>query len=81
MIDMWKWAYIDIDEASYDTLDDKAARLVAEGIPHKYREGKYGSLEIDIQEKTLHKLFMNDIITGYEYDELDIEKVNGITIE
>ena len=39
------------------------------------------NLEIDIQEKTLHKLFMNDIITGYEYDELDIEKVNGITIE
>ena len=81
MIDMWKWAYIDIDEASYDTLDDKAARLVAEGIPHKYREGKYGSLEIDIQEKTLHKLYMNDVIDPYVYDELKMEKVNGITIE
>jgi len=24
MIDIYKWAYIDIDDADYDTLDDKA---------------------------------------------------------
>ena len=81
MIDIYKWAYIDIDDADYDTLDDKAVRLKAEGIPYEYREGVFGSLEIDIEEKTLHKLFMNDVIDGYVYDELDKEKVEGITIQ
>ena len=81
MIDIYKWAYIDIDDADYDTLDDKAVRLKAEGIPYEYREGVFGSLEIDIEEKTLHKLFMNDVIDGYVYDELDKEEVEGITIE
>ena len=81
MIDIYKWAYIDIDDADYDTLDDKAVRLKAEGIPYEYREGVFGSLEINIQEKTLHKLYMNDVIDPYVYDELKMEKVNGITIE
>ena len=81
MIDIYKWAYIDIDDADYDTLDDKAARLKAEGIPHQYREGKYGSLEIEVKEKILHKLYKNNVITSDEYDELDMEKVDYITIE
>ena len=81
MVYIHKWAYIDIDDGDYDTLDDKAARLRAEGIEHDYRDDAFGRLEIDIQEKTLHKLFMNDVIDGYVYDELKMEKVNGITIE
>ena len=81
MVYIHKWAYIDIDDGDYDTLDDKAARLRVEGIPHDYRDDAFGRLEIDIEEKTLHKLFMNDVIDGYVYDELKMEKVNGITIE
>ena len=81
MVYIHKWAYIDIDDGDYDTLDDKATRLRAEGIEHDYRDDAFVRLEIDIEEKTLHKLFMNDVIDGYVYDELDKEKVEGITIQ
>ncbi len=81
ILEIFKWAYIDVDEGGYDTLDDKAARLKAEGIPHQYEEGKYGSLEIEIKPKILHKLYKNNVITSDEYDELNMEKVDYITIE
>ena len=81
ILEIFKWAYIDVDEGGYDTLDDKAARLKAEGIPHEYREGKYGSLEIEIKPKILHKLYLNNVITTDEYDNLNMEKVDYITIE
>ena len=81
ILEIFKWAYIDVDERGYDTLDDKAARLKAEGIPHQYSEGKYGSLEIEIKSKILHKLYINNVITSDEYDDLNMEKVDYITIE
>ena len=73
ILEIFKWAYIDVDERGYDTLDDKAARLRAEGIEHHYRDDAFGSLEIDIQEKTLHELLMNDVIDSYVYEGINVD--------
>ena len=78
ILEIFKWAYIDVDERGYDTLDDKATRLRAEGIPHEYRDG---SLEIEIKPKILHKLYVKNVITTDEYVDLNMEKVDYITIE
>ena len=84
MIDIFKVAYIDIDEGSYDTLDDKATRLRAEGMPHEYRTGKLEALRIGIDKQNtlnkVYKLILSNVITPDEYDELYEEKVNHIEI-
>ena len=84
ILEIFKWAYIDVDEGGYDTLDDKATRLRAEGMPHEYRTGKLEALRIGIDKQNtlnkVYKLILSNVITPDEYDELYEEKVNHIEI-